>query len=195
MGTYYHFLPEDKKLRFGDNREVKLGQTITVDCEPELCYSGLHASKRLIDALDYAPGPILTKVTLGGTVIHGHDKSVATERTIIAIADVSYILREFARKCALDVIHLWDAPKVVIKYLKTCDESIMYAAWYAVGTAIDDDDNNIRSAGSAAMYAAWHALSSDASSAAREADWCVAGRDKQNRRLEAMIKKANWVEL
>jgi hypothetical protein len=42
--------------------------------------------------------------------------------------------REFSRRCALDVIHLWEAPDIVKKYLKTGDEDIREAAnkidWY-----------------------------------------------------------------
>lgn len=43
-----------------------------------------------------------------------------------------------ARRCALDVIDLWEAPSVVRRYLETGDETIMGEAW------------------SAAMYASWH---------------------------------------
>ena len=33
-------------------------------------------------------------------------------------------IRHFSRLCALDVIHLWNAPEVVWKYLETGDESL-----------------------------------------------------------------------
>ena len=201
--TYYHFIPANKRLHYGDARVVKVGKTYKVDCKPVLCESGLHACKRLIDALGYAPGPILCKVELGGTIIHDLDKSVATERTVVAMADVSDVLRDFARRCALDVVHLWDAPDVVVRYLKTGDENLRdaaraatwdatwaatwdaarTAAWAAAGTA----------AGTAAWAAAWAAASAAASaaSAARAAAWAAA-REKQNRRLVSMVRKAEW---
>ena len=47
------------------------------------------------------------------------------------------MLRKFARLCALDVIDCWDAPDVVIEYLKTGDEFIRNAARDAVWAASD----------------------------------------------------------
>jgi hypothetical protein len=44
--------------------------------------------------------------------------------------------REFARRCALDVIHLCEAPDIVKDYLKTVDEEIREAAWDAVNSKI-----------------------------------------------------------
>jgi hypothetical protein len=187
--TYYYFCREDRKLRYGDNRPIVVGETLKVDCEPILCTQGLHASKRLIDALQYAPGSILCKVKLGGTVVHGEDKSAATERTVIAMADCTDILREFARRCALDVIHLWDAPDVVVEYLKTGNEDLRSAAgsaaWSTAGSA----------AGSAAWSAAWSTATYAARSAATYAARSAAKHAesaKQNRRLAQMIKKAKW---
>jgi len=80
----------------------------------------------------------------------------------------------------LDVIHLWDAPKIVVRYLKTGDESLRDAAWSAEWSAARS------AASSAASSAEWSAASSAASCAALSAAWDTA-RDKQNRRLTAMI--------
>jgi hypothetical protein len=219
--TYYYFCGEDRKLRYGDNRPIVVGETLKVDCAPMLCEQGLHASKRLIDALSYAPGSILCKVKLGGTIVHGDDKSVATERTVIAMADCTDVLREFARKCALDVIHLWDAPDVVVECLKTGNESIRAAARaaaadaarnadaacaaaYAAAYAADAVSNAAYAAAAdAARVASWHeacaaacaadVVSNTAWAAACAADVAAdAVMDKQNRRLVAMISKANW---
>jgi len=160
----WHFVAADRKLGYGDGRLVKPGVTYKVDCEPELCERGLHASKRLIDALRYAPGPVLCKVRLGGAVVHGEDKAAATERTVLAVADVSDILREFARKTAWDVWrqhHTTDPDDakygIVVRWLKTGDETLRSAAWSA----------------------AWSAAELAAESAA-------------NRRLTAMVRKAKW---
>jgi len=62
---YWHFIRENKKLGYQDDRIVRAGRTYKVDCEPILCESGLHASKEAIDALVYAPGPIICRVELG----------------------------------------------------------------------------------------------------------------------------------
>ena len=122
------FAPKDNKLANGDGREIKIGATHIVEGEIIPCEHGLHLAPRILDALKYAPGPIIYRVEGSGTVIpHGKpiDKYACSERTYLAGGlDASEILRKFARLCALDVIHLWDAPDVVVRYLKTGDETI-----------------------------------------------------------------------
>ena len=78
----YHFLREDRKLRFEPFTPVVVGETLVYPGEPEFCEAGFHASERAIDALQYAPGPVLCIVELGGEIIHEKDKAVAQERTV-----------------------------------------------------------------------------------------------------------------
>ena len=101
----------------------------------KLCASGLHASERLIDALEYAPGPILCRVQMGGTIKKDSDKLVARQRTILWRIDSTDVLQKFSRQCALDVAHLWDMPPVVRQYLETGDESVRATANAAAGAA------------------------------------------------------------
>ena len=79
----WHFLREDGKLNYIDVEPPPDGETLVHSGEVELCSSGLHASKNLWDALSYAPGPVLCRVRMGGTVKNGDDKLVASERTIL----------------------------------------------------------------------------------------------------------------
>jgi hypothetical protein len=93
----------------------------------EMCRSGLHASVRLIDALEFAPGSTICRVRMGDVVQQDADKLVARSRTILWRVDGEPVLREFARDCALDVLHLWATPAipnidVVVEYLLTGDE-------------------------------------------------------------------------
>src|SRR5690606_19611648 len=132
-------------------------------------------------ALGYAPGPILWRVELGGTIVTGDDKVCATERTYLWGVDASECLREFARKCALDVIHLWDAPELVVRYLKTGDESIRAAArpaaWdaaWAAARAAAWDAAAWAAARATARAAAWDAAKEAARAAARDAAWDAA---------------------
>ena len=99
---YWHFLAADRRLRYDDGREVKPGSVLTVpDDRPlELCRYGMHASRDPLDALAYAPGPVVCRVTLAGDILHGDDKSVAHERRAIWMADAEDTLRQFAYKCA-----------------------------------------------------------------------------------------------
>ena len=167
------------KLGYGDGREIIIGKTHKVKGPLELCACGLHASERIIDALQYAPGPMVYKVKLHGEILRGYDKACATRRTYIAGMDATNILRSFARQCALDVVHLWDAPDVVVKYLKTGDATLRDAARAAAWDA----------ARAAAWDAAWAAR--DAAWAARDAarDAARAARDAQNTRLTEMVEK------
>jgi hypothetical protein len=70
---------------------------------------------------------------------------------LIGCIEATSLLREFARKCALDVIHLWDAPAIVKEYLETGKEELRAAAWAAAGDAA------WAAAGDAARAAAWAA--------------------------------------
>ena len=96
-----------------------------------MCESGFHASRRIIDALSYAPGDTVCRVLIGGETIEEPDKLVASERSILWRLDAKELLLEFTRKIALSVIHLWDAPDVVKRYLETGDPKQQEAAFSA----------------------------------------------------------------
>ena len=150
----------DKKLLHDDNRKIIIGKTHKINGDIVPCQHGLHLSKQIIDALNYAPGPVIYRVVGSGAIVpHGDpiDKYACSERTYVSGGiNISDTLRLFARKCALDVIHLWNPPDIVLRYLKTGDESI-------------------RDAASAAARAA-----------ARDAAWDAAWK-KFNRRLTSMV--------
>ena len=138
------FAPKNKKLANGDNRKIIVGHTHKIRGEIVPCQHGLHFSKKILDALKYAPGPIIYRVEGSGVIIpHGNpvDKYACSVRTYIAGGfSAEKILRKFACLCALDVIDLWDAPDIVVQYLQTQDEAIREiageAAWEAArGTA------------------------------------------------------------
>ena len=134
------------------------GETLIHDGPLKLCASGLHASERIIDALQYAPGDTVCRVRCDGEILRDADKWVCTQRTILWRVDATDLLRRFARQCALDVAHLWKMPPVVLRYLKTGDETIRDAARNAARDA----------ARAAAWDAAWDAASAAASAAARD---------------------------
>ena len=207
----WHFCSSDDNgqpiLNYDDGRPVVDGETLTVDCEPLLCEQGLHASANILDALYYAPNTsCLCRVTLSGTVAKGTDKAAATERRCEWHLDADAtggLLRDFARRCALDVIDLWDAPDVVREYLETGDESLRAAAgdaardaaWDAARTAAGD------AAWAAARDAAWAAARTAARDAARtaartaawDAAWAAArtaANQTQSRRLVGMAVEA-----
>lgn len=176
----WHFLSNNATLRDGSG-PVRVGETYSIPDDTEVvpCEWGMHASVRAIDALRYAPGSVVCRVEVWGDVQqHGHpeDKIVGRHRKVLAIADGGAVLRKFARLCALDVIHLWDAPDVVRRYLETGDESLRDAARDATWEA--------------AWEAARAAAREAAREAARDAAWAAAreaARAKQSTRLEQML--------
>ena len=177
----WHFLREDGKLRDG-KKPPKPGKVLKHKGDLIICCSGLHASRKPLDALALSPGPIICCVEVGGVIIEGDDKLVATERTILWRYNCTDVLWHFARLCALDVIHLWDAPDVVIKYLKTGDESLRAASWDASWAASCDASR--AASWDASCDASW-AVSCDASRAARRAaSWAA-----QNKRLYRLLMK------
>ena len=186
----WHFLKADRRLACPPHTPVVVGNTLTVDPDKlELCTYGLHASIRALDALCYAPGPIICRVELGGRILTANDKVCASERTVIAMADATETLRAFARSCALDVIYKWDAPSVVREYLETGNEELREsarsaarsAAWSATRSAARSAAEAWAAADSAAESAAWAA----ADSAAWSAEWSAVRA--QNESLEAML--------
>jgi len=171
----WHFA--NKTLR--DGRPLpKDGEWLVHEGEIEICETGLHASTRVIDALQYAPGSTLCRVSCRGIVTKHADKFVCRERRIDwRIENADDVLRAFARKAALSVIHLWNAPDVVRQYLETGDENLraaaMAAAWDAEWAAARAA---ARGAGGAAAWdGAWAAARAVARAvamaAARAAAW------------------------
>lgn len=124
-----------------------------------------------LDALAYASGCTLHLVQMGSRIeSHGDpvDKVVSNRRKILASRDAESLCREFARRCALDVLPLWpEAPKVVVEYLtraaaRDADAAPWAAAWGAAWGAAW-----AASAASAARGAAWAARAA-ARAAARD---------------------------
>ncbi len=113
-----------------------LAWIFTANDEP--VFTNLRASEKLLDALDHATGPYLWRVLLGGEFVKGYDKTIATTITALWGFDATDMLFSFARLCALDVIHIWDAPQAVIDYLETGDESLREAARDAVEMISDE---------------------------------------------------------
>ena len=119
----YHFTKETLR----DGRPIPaIGKWLEHEGQILPCERGLHASMHPFDALQFAPGNLLHLVEIEGDLQeHGNpvDKVAGRRRKIIATIDAEPLLREFARWCALQVIHLWDAPQIVRQYLETGDQS------------------------------------------------------------------------
>jgi hypothetical protein len=203
----WHFLRGDGCIAYdhsfrrdGNGKTVKPkeGQVLKVSAEDlELCRFGLHASIEPRDALKYAPGPLVSRVELSGTILKGDDKLCASQRKVLWIADATKILHEFACLCAEDALKVsgWNDERSVKaieakrKWLKgeISDDELSAAesaAWSVVRSAAWS------AAESAAWSAAWSAAESAARSAAESAAWSAAwsaARSAQNDRLKEMF--------
>ena len=141
----WHFLKED--MTAGRGRELAWadGETRTCEGDLELCKNGYHASKNIIDALDYAPGPVICHVEVTGKRINSDDKLVAKTRQLlwhIPAQDSMRLLHMFAVLCAERALirerkagrepdsRSWDALEVNKKWLdgKAIDEELARAA-------------------------------------------------------------------
>ena len=179
MNIAWHFT--SSTLRDGSPIPA-VGQTLIFPGKIKICEAGYHWSRRPSQALRYAPGPMLHKVSYGGDVIEKDDKGVSSERTILASIDATHLMRRFAADQALSVAHLWDMPQIVREYLTTLDESKKNAARNAAWDA----------AGEAAGEAAWEATLAAAKAAwdaARDAAW-DAGVEFDRRVYEAFQTEA-----
>jgi hypothetical protein len=184
----WHFV--GNKLR--DGRPVPAdGVTLKHDGPVVLCSQGLHASLHPFDALQYAPGNTLCLVECSGIFAHESDKFVCSKRTIIARMDAEPLLRHFARQQALSVVHLWDAPQVVLDYLMSDDAARDAASAAASSTA----RAAARAAASAAARdAAWVAARAAACDAAMAAA-CDAAMDAARYDFAALVNEAfeDWL--
>jgi hypothetical protein len=186
----WHFIGTDR-LMAHTGTPIVAGETYRVDGPVILCEHGLHASERIIDALYFAPGPIVCRVAMSGEIVTGDNKCAATKRRVIWMDDATDILRAFARQCAMDVAHLWDMPDVVRQYLTTGDESRRDAAWAAA------KDAAWAAAWAAARDAAWAAAWSAARAAAWAAAWdaaWAAARDAARDEINSVFEE-NFLEL
>lgn len=115
----WHFLPEDGRLLYGDGRKPTDGEWVGVVGPVELCSHGMHACLRPIDALKWAPGPHLCRVELRGSIVHGFDKLVASERRILTRSDITQTLRRFGVAVARRILKCSDRPpKTLTRALK-----------------------------------------------------------------------------
>src|SRR3989304_3127123 len=150
----WHFLPGDKRLRYGTREVVEVGRPVKIAGKLALCEWGLHASRRAIDALAYAPMDsaklYACRVRLGGELIESQDKAVASEREVLWMVDATKALHLFACRVAEDAFTKygngdtrslaaiqakrdWLEGKITSEELKAAARAAEVAAWGAGG--------------------------------------------------------------
>jgi hypothetical protein len=175
----WHFLADNRLMRDGYG-PVEAGWTYMYDGLPIPCHQGLHASRRAIDALDFAPGAVICRVECAGRVVEGHNKLACTERTVLWMADATEALHLFA--C--------DEAELALTAREIRDER----SWNAIRVKRDwvkgnASDSDLTAARAAARAAARDAARAAAWTAARAAAWTAAwtaANDRLTARLEAL---------
>jgi hypothetical protein len=176
----WHWLADDRKTQYDRPRVLVtpgLKLSLPDGVEPLPCALGYHASARALDALAYAPGAVICRVRLSGTVIESGDKHVASSREVLWMADATETLHLFACDEAERAVALVGNPdprsvaaiEAKRKWLRgeITDaelDAAMAAAWDAARAAARD----------AARAAAWDAAWDAAMAAARAAAWDAA---------------------
>lgn len=189
----WHFVKNDRRLGYDDNRIVKAGRTYKVsrDKPLSLCKYGLHASKRCIDALKYSPGSVVCRVELLGEIRHDTDKSVAYERSVLWTLDAEMILHEFACRCAEGALKQvdnpdprsiaaikakrdWMAGKITDSELAAAEAAVKAAAWKTAWITARNAAVSAYAAWGAACWTAWGAAWRAAEAAVKAEAWMAA---------------------
>ena len=118
----WHFLRYSKDkgpvLRNGEYAPP-VGEWFTHEGEVEICFSGLHASKKALDAISYVTwtNTVACLVECEDVVEEHYDKFVCRRRRIIGMCHADLLLGRFAHKVALSVSNVHRFPPYVYKYL------------------------------------------------------------------------------
>ena len=159
----WHFLAADRRMAHQDE-VVEAGYVYTYDGPLKLRGAGFHASVRAVDAIQYAPGPVVCRVRCSGEIIHNKDKLVAQHREVLWMADATSVLRLIACECVRKTPLgngrvVWD-----LLTDPRSREVVEVAERYAHGKATDKELAAARDAASAAARdAAWDAAWAGAS--------------------------------
>jgi hypothetical protein len=198
----WHFIGASRKLQYdADSLVVEPGYiySIAKDETPVPCECGMHGSRRAIDALQFAPGPVVCRVRIWGDVREEKDKLVGRHREVLWMADATEALHRMSvwavrntplpdgRKAwdlltdersrrAIEVKELWIDGKATDAELDAARSAAWSAAWDAAWAAAWS------AAWSAAWAATWSAAWDAASEAASEAAWGA-----QNAELERLL--------
>lgn len=183
----WYFLPNDEKLWGNGNlprsphSETRGEQPYSIIGNPTICKEAMHAYRRAITAVRYAPdsrGLIVCRVRLGVEIIENDDRAYAPEHTVLWMADATRALHEFALWCAersLRAAHVTD---------ERCWDALDAKRRWLNGTATDDELAAARAAADdatadAAWTAVWAAMAT-ARGAAEAAAGAAAGNVVMN---------------
>ena len=172
----WHFLRQNWETNSGSIK-TKVGDTYRVEPPIKICSHGMHGSRKVLDALGYSAGPILTLCEVWGEFAEQSNKIVAEYRRPLWGKDISTELNEWAccnAEVALLVAEIEDS---------RCWEAIEAKRAWLRGEISDKELDAVRDAArDAARAAAWDA----ARDAAWDAAWDAQNADIENRILDIL---------
>jgi hypothetical protein len=149
----WHFC-DGWKLR--DGQPLVVGKTYHIPGELVMCERGLHMSRRIIDALQYAPGSVICRVEGWGVVEEQDDKLVCHHRKVLAAIEGEKILHRAACHFAADALRVTGVTD------NRCWTAINTKRRWIKGLATDTELDAARTAGTRAARAAadvaWDAI-------------------------------------
>jgi hypothetical protein len=166
----WHFVSDNRTLGYDSTElSVESGYVYSVPGGPlSMCSRGMHASRKPLDALCYAPGTVVCRVRCWGDIEEDPDKLVCRHRQVLWLANAERTLHEFSVWC---VRNTPIGPSKTVWDLLTdpCSRK-----------AIETKERWLEGRASKEELAA-------ATDAARDAAWAAA-RDAQNRQLTKALK-------
>jgi hypothetical protein len=187
----WHFLANDGTTC--DGTKPAPGGTERYVGPLQMCEFGLHGSRQLLDALDYARGSILRRVTLSGEVVEDQDKVVAEVREEHWRMNIAPVLHEFACREAEDALR-----QVGVKDERAWN-AIRVKRWWLRGEATDVELSSAREGAKAAAKdavrgAGWVGANAAAKVAVRDAvrDAVWAAEDAARAAAEDAAGNAAW---
>lgn len=91
----WHWMREDRQLRYPPHTRVESGRTLRAEGPLELNANGLHGSLKALDALRYAPGFIVARTAHGGEIVYSEDILCSRTRTALWIVDARAVVLDW----------------------------------------------------------------------------------------------------
>jgi len=175
----------------GTTKHLKIKEVVGVKTllagDVELCKNALHGSLRAVDMLRFSEGLWIKRTLHEGTIIHDSDKFGSSERTVVAEADATKLIVDWAFWCADRAVRIHavaalrqagmniEAEKLASLKVITDKKSAFAAANAADGTdAANAASSAANAASSAASNTAVCAVNAAAASSAASNTACAA---------------------
>ena len=120
-----------------------------------------------------------------------NNEVIGYQETVLRSVDMMDSILSYMRRCALDVIDLWDAPDIIRKYLETDNEELWDEASTVIGKlafveAFETGDKRIINA----IWAAWYAIMGRTNFASCFADASKKGIEHHHNEFLHMVEDA-----